>query len=504
MLHLAALDYIAAGLFIAFILFLGLSTKLKENTIVQFLLAGRSLTLPVYVAAIVSSWYGGVLGIGEAITSFGVGTFTVLSIPYYLSTLLYAFVFAKRIRHSKQVSIPERLSLRFGSRVGFFGSLLIFLIAIPAAHLLMMATLIQFLTGWNIAFCLFSSATLCSFFLYKGGMFADARLSIMACIMTFIGFIGILASCLLNHPFSETLLKIEEPLRRWNGGIGWSGIISFAILGVWTIVDPSFHQKAASAASEKISQQGLIISVTIWVIFDLMALSIGLYGIALIPQPLANPITLLPLMGDLYLPSGTKAIYLCGLIGATLTAAVGYTLVSGSTFGKEIICQIWKKPEETTKVLWSRIGIIVTSLIGITLALTMKSVVSLWFAWAGCVVGSLLIPVCLSYLKKNFTDLRSETVLASLLISFIISFAWMVYAKVTNNHQFEIKLNNGAIFSIGTVLPGLVVSSIILGIGTLFSMAKNKKRVPEFELTPRYPSPSELIAQIEQFDDQLI
>ena len=133
MLHLAALDYIAAGLFIAFILFLGLSTKLKENTIVQFLLAGRSLTLPVYVAAIVSSWYGGVLGIGEAITSFGVGTFTVLSIPYYLSTLLYAFVFAKRIRHSKQVSIPERLSLRFGSRVGFFGSLLIFSLAALAA-----------------------------------------------------------------------------------------------------------------------------------------------------------------------------------------------------------------------------------------------------------------------------------------------------------------------------------------------------------------------------------
>ena len=491
MLHLTALDYLAAGLFICFVLFLGLSTKLKENTMVQFLLAGRSLTLPVYVAAIVSSWYGGVLGIGEAITSFGVGTFTVLSIPYYFSALLYAFVFAKRIRHSKQISIPERLSLRFGPKTGFFGSLLIFLIAIPAAHLLMMATLIQFLTGWDIALCLFFSATLCSFFLYKGGMFADARLSIMACVMTFIGFIGILATCLWTHPLTQTLSNIEKPLLSLDGGIGWTGIISFALLAVWTLVDPTFHQKAASASTEKISKQGLIISVTIWVIFDLMVLGIGIYGIALIPQPLANPIALLPMMGDLYLPSGIKAIYLCGLIGTTLTAVVGYTLVSGSTFGKEIICQIWKKPEESTKIFWSRIGIIVSSLIGITLALTMKSVVALWFAWAGCIVGSILLPVCLSYLKKQFNYLTSATVLTSLVTSFVVSFAWMLYAKTTHNDNFEIRLSNGITFSIGTVLPGLVVSSSVLGVGTLLSMAKSRKKDSEFGLGPRYPATHE-------------
>ena len=62
MVKLAPADFVVLGAFFAVLLTLGFSARIKENTSLQLVAAGRKLTLPLFLATLVTTWYGGVLG----------------------------------------------------------------------------------------------------------------------------------------------------------------------------------------------------------------------------------------------------------------------------------------------------------------------------------------------------------------------------------------------------------------------------------------------------------
>ena len=61
---LGALDLAVVGAYLAATFFLGVrSARNRRDGEDDFLLAGRALTLPAFVVTLVSTWYGGVLGV---------------------------------------------------------------------------------------------------------------------------------------------------------------------------------------------------------------------------------------------------------------------------------------------------------------------------------------------------------------------------------------------------------------------------------------------------------
>ena len=75
-------DLAVVGLFVVVLALLGFSARLRESTVLQYLAAGRKLSLPAFVATLVSTWYGGILSICESVASFGIGTWGLLGRPY--------------------------------------------------------------------------------------------------------------------------------------------------------------------------------------------------------------------------------------------------------------------------------------------------------------------------------------------------------------------------------------------------------------------------------------
>jgi SSS family solute:Na+ symporter len=172
---LAAADLVVLAVFAATLFGLGFSAKLRELSVFQFVTAGRQLTLPWFVATLVTTWYGGVLGIGESVSYYGIGTWLLLGVPYYIFAGIYAARMAGQVREADQFSIPERVAHRWGKGAGLVSGSLVFLLAVPAAHVLMLATLVQGLTGWGLPVAI-PVAVLCgTAFLYKGGLLADVH-----------------------------------------------------------------------------------------------------------------------------------------------------------------------------------------------------------------------------------------------------------------------------------------------------------------------------------------
>jgi SSS family solute:Na+ symporter len=248
------------------------------------------------------------------------------------------------------------------------------------------------------------------------------------------------------------------------GGQGPLAILSFFILGAWTLVDPGFHQRVASCKDAATGQRGVFWAIGCWFVFDVLTITAGLYGLDLLkPQP-ASGLQLFPALGNQVLPPGLKGLFLCGLIGTLLSAFVGYLLVSGGTFGREIVARLQPK---ASAGLWSRIGIGVGLCVAIPLALSVESVVALWYSWAGAVVGALLIPVAIAYLAKN-RRIGAPWVAASMILSFAVAFGWLIAGLRTNNPFLEVSMM-GQKFGLGTLVPGVVVSAAVLGIGALAS-----------------------------------
>src|SRR5262247_863381 len=80
----------------------------------DYVVAGRRVTLPAFVATLVASWYGGILGVGEYTWRYGVANWLVFGVPYYVGALLFAWVFARRAREAALYTIPDLLERHYG------------------------------------------------------------------------------------------------------------------------------------------------------------------------------------------------------------------------------------------------------------------------------------------------------------------------------------------------------------------------------------------------------
>ena len=472
-MNLGPLDAALILAFIGAILALGFSVRLRENTTLQFIAAGRALTLPVFVATLVATWYGGILGIGESVSYFGLGTWLLLGVPYYVFALVYGLLLAKRVRAADQISIPERIGATWGKGPALIAAGLVFLLGVPAAHVLMLGTLTQALTGWSLPLSVIVATFGSSLFLYKGGLLADARVSLLSFAMMYVGFAVIVVYCLVHFPIAQTWSKFDGgPLLSIDGGTGPLVVLSFFILGAWTLIDPGFHQRVASAKDPQTGRKGVLVSIAFWIVFDVLTVTTGMYALALMDPLPTNILLLFPLFGDQVLPSGLKAVFICGMLGTILTAMVGYSLVSGATLGREIVCRAFGISDERKAANWSRVGILLACVVAVLVSLAFNSVVALWYLWAGAIVGALLLPTLVSYVSKRPERFAPHVVSISMLSGFIISLAWLVWTKSRGQGQ-AVTLATGVEFDIGTLLPGVAAGALVLLVG---SMALGRSR----------------------------
>ncbi len=150
--HLGGLDlaiiifYIAANSLIGFIT---VRRHKPKSDAEDFILAGRTLTIPAFVATLVTMWYGGVLGVGEFSYDKGIVMWVVFGIPYYAAALLFAFFLAHRVNSDRaNATIPDRLRSTYGERTGYLGAGIVFFLTSPAGYIMTLGTLYQWFF-WN-------------------------------------------------------------------------------------------------------------------------------------------------------------------------------------------------------------------------------------------------------------------------------------------------------------------------------------------------------------------
>lgn len=456
------LDILVIALYFVLVVIIGTTRKFRNISEADFIVAGRKVTLPAFVATIVSTFYGGILGVGEFTYRFGISSWLMNAFPYYFFILIFAIFFARRIRNAGLFTIPEKLEKSFGSRVSLFASFMVVLLTTPAPYLLMIALLIQLIFGtsmfWSIALTLLVSVI----FLFTGGLISDIRVNIFEFIMMYLGFGVILPFCFIDFGSPSILFRgLPSSHITLLGDNSISYLLVWFFIGSWAIVDPAFHQRCYAARDPEVARRGVLISLVFWIIFDTMTIITGLYAFANI-KSIENPALSYPLLADKILPHFAKGLFFVGLLATIMSTFHSNLLVSATTVGHDILKKLFK---DISPRILNNIGLIIVTAISVIIAVLIPSVVDIWYTVGTLAVPPLLMAVVPSYFPKM--QPKNNYIFYAMIISFLVSSFSLIFGILNfRDGKYNYLLGFEPIY------PGLIVGIIIYSIGLTLEKIK--------------------------------
>lgn len=421
---LSPADLAVLAVFLTAVVLLGLrAARARRAGLDDYLLAGRTLTMPSFVATLVPTWFGGVLGVGEFSYSSGLLNWAVQGVPYYLFGLAYAWLLAGKVREASGRTVPDHVEAVYGKKVAVAAALWVAVLACPADEMLMLGTLFRWVTGWGLELCVPLAALVGISFLALGGLRADVWTNRLEIVFMFGGFALILPWALSAVGGWEGLQsRLPAEHLSLSGGRSWGYHLTWFFIAFWTFVDPAFHQRVCAAKDVRTAQWGVVVSVCFWFAFDLMTTTAGLCSRALIPD-LNNPLMAYPELAAKILPPVIRGLFIAGVSASVLAALAAVSFVCATTLAKDGAGRLLNVPVESQE-RWVRWGLLLAGLLSIVLALAVPSVVSLWYMIGSSAVPGLLVLMLSCYFER--LRVGPGFALASSLCGGGASLAWLI------------------------------------------------------------------------------
>jgi SSS family solute:Na+ symporter len=384
---------------------------------------GRRLALPSFVATLVSTWYGGVLGVGEYSYRYGISNWLVFGVPYYVGAALFAVAIARRARRSALYTVPDQLAAAYGRTPGLIGAAYIQILSSPAPYVLMLGVLVQVLMGWPFWVAVLAGTFFSTAYSFRGGMRSVVRADNVQFVLMYLGFLIALPLLVARYGGLEYLHRALPATHFvWHGGNSPQYVFVWYFIALQTLVEPTFYQRAFAAVDERTAQVGVVISIGFWALFDFLTTFTGMYARALLPH-LAHPVESYPALAIAFLPPVVQGLFYLGLLATVMSTVDGYTFIGGVNFGRDLIWRWRREADETRVNRYVQIGFLITAAVSVALALFFRSAVDLWHDVGSVAVPALLVPLASSYSAR--WRMHPGAAAASLLLGGAAGAAWL-------------------------------------------------------------------------------
>lgn len=415
---MAALDVAIVVLYLGVTLGLGFLRRPEDTGSPargHYLLAGRRLTLPAFVATTVSTFYGGVLGVGEYSYDHGLSNWLVFGVPYYLYGAVFALFLAGRACRSQALTLPDRIRAVHGPGPGLLASVVVLVTSLPAAYLLELGLLTREVFGGSLEVSASLMTLFSVLYVWRGGFRTIIRTGFLQFACMYGGFaliLGILVGTRGGLSFLQT--SVPPGHWTWHGGLPAQSIVLWYLIASSTLVEPTFYQHCFAASSPSVARRGIAWSIAFWVLFDAMTTFTGLYARALVDLQDTPSAEAYPRLARAVLPPGLLGVFLVALLATVMSTVEGYLFVAASTLGRDVLGRLGRfRDREATATRWA---LVMTAAASLAIALAARSVVRLWHHMGTISTATLLFPVLGAFwprlrLSPRRTLLQMATVL---------------------------------------------------------------------------------------------
>jgi SSS family solute:Na+ symporter len=447
------LDFLPVAIYLVLIIYVGLRARRRNARSDEFLLGSRYLTLPSFVATLVATWYGGILGIGEFVFNNGVSAWFVFGLPYYIFALLYALLLAGKVRRSGSYSIPDILYNTYSRPVGLAGSLFLIVMTSPAPYILTLAIIWQYLFHTGFFTSIIFGTTFSMIYVYWGGFRSVAETNKLQFGLMFGGFILLLVFLAMRAPsLFEVGGNLDAAHKSPGGGLPAQQIFVWFMIASWTFIDPGFHQRCSAAKSPSVARRGILVAVAFWFVFDMLTIGAGLYAAAFMKDTTA--LMIYPELGRLVLPPFLFGIFITGLLSVVMSTVDSYAFLSAITIGHDILERLRPVNGDRQRNNLIRIGLMATAILSILLIMLFPSVVQLWYTLGSLFIPALLLPLLTAYFPR--WRLSSAQTLSAMIIPFLTSLLLFISGSCNGTSGTPKYL-----FGVEPFFPGLLLSVLI-------------------------------------------
>ena len=422
-MSISGIDYAIIIIYLSGMVGVGFWFAKKHKDFDDFFLAGRSLTTPLLITTLISTYYGIDVLFGDTQLAFtdGVVAWFGYARPTYAFFLIAALLLAKRLREDNFKSLPDILQYYYGGNTRYVGAVTSFIYSLPALSLYGFGMLGEVVFGWQPILGMLVLGGIALIYTITGGFWAvaltDSIQFVMMCLVIAIAFPFAMD---FVGGFNTMIEKLPGSYFDTMGDLNIFLIIIYASTGLSILVEPTFYQRIFAAKSYKNVRNALIIGIFIWGSYDwiITILAMAAKTGTLIPNTSAfiNTSDFIPLIDPdikpdrslltimiLSLPIGVLGLFLAGVLSTEMSTLDSYCLVAGGNIAYDIYKPAIK-PDATDAELikTTRYGILLSWVLGFGVAVIFKQMLGLWVFLASILISSTLVPILLGLYINNF------------------------------------------------------------------------------------------------------
>ena len=376
------------------------NTESENPGVLDHLIMGRQLTLPLFVATLVATWYGGIFGVTKIAFNQGIYNFVTQGVFWYLAYLIFAFFLVDKIAPYKAVTLPNLLEKMFGKKSGILGAFFNFFNVLPISYVISLGLFISLLFGYSLEKSMLIGIALVLSYSTLGGLRSVVYSDIIQFFVMCTGVALVLVLSISNFGGVDFLQSaLPESYFSLTGTNSIATTFIWGLIALSTLVDPNFYQRCFAAKSPKVAKKGIIISTIIWAVFDLCTTFGAMYARAIIPE--ADAGTAYMTYAIQLLPNGLKGFFLAAILATILSTLDSYLFLAGATIGHDLPSNKYKG-----KKIFLILGTCSSAAIAYFMAIYFKGdIKTVWKTLGSYSAACLLIPVLLGHiLKRKISD----------------------------------------------------------------------------------------------------
>lgn len=372
-----------------------------DASLLEILLMGRSLTLPLFVATLVATWYGGIFGVTQIAFEKGIYNFVTQGVFWYITYIIFALFLVDKVRARGSMTMPQLIENMFGPKAAKLGAVFNFFNVVPIAYIISVGIIVRSFTDYSLGLSMAIGTLTVVLYSSWGGLravvFSDLIQFFVMCFAVFFvlafsvytyGGLSYLTANLPEHHFSPT------------GDVGLAQTLVWGFIALSTLVDPNFYQRCFAATSTRVAKKGILFSTIVWIGFDLCTTFGAMYARAALPEAESASAYVEYALG--LLPPGMRGFFLAGILATVLSTLDSYLFLASTTLHFDLL-KVKKLSPRVSHIL----SLAFVSLLGWSLALIFEGDIRrVWKTLGSYSASCLLVPVLYGYLRPGRTSER--------------------------------------------------------------------------------------------------
>ena len=424
---ISSLSFLDISIFIVmFIAFAGYIFVRKNATRSQlsYLVMGRTITLPVFVITLVSTWYSSTIGTVQIAYKNGIYNFFTQGLFWYFSAALFAIFIVKKARKTGAISLPEIFKKIYGNESNRIVSYFTFAKVLPIPYSISMGMLISSLSGLNLSSSIIIGTTIVTLYCLKGGLLNVVKTDLIQFISVYSCLIIVFSLSIYKFGGIDYLTaSLPESYFKPEGNNSKTKLAAWFIIALcFTFLSPVFYQRCFAANSDKTAKRGIFISMIFWMISDITTTGIGLYAKAYFLAQSFESSSALVDYSIAILPNGMKGFFCASMFLAAFSVLDSHLFITSSTLLHDISGKTDNKSRNASVICAGFIS-------ALSALIFNDDIENAWYVIESAFLASVLIPLLIGFTSiPKLSDKTNTNLMSSVMI---ICCFWEIFGLST-------------------------------------------------------------------------